>query len=610
MKTTKLLFLLFILIPGLPVILNAQDENFDAVYLSLTREYTLNPDGSMDYRYVKKQKLQTYRAFHNLYGETFVVYNPEFQKLKINGVYTIMADGRKVMAPSNAFNEVLPAFAANAPAYNGLREMVITHTGLERNAEINLDYVIKSAAGFYPVLSGYEILAEQEPVKELMISVKIPAGKKLYFKTYNTAVQPIKTTDGAFDVYSWKLTNVPALSPEEGQPGGNVLAPGLVFSTSGDGREVFTQLTKQEAFRFETDESMRKTLSGIMTDLKDPFSVALKLQELVVNEIRLFPVPLRYTGFKVRTATQTWNSNGGTVAEKAILLNTLLNAAGIKASPVAVVRTQYLDDGIGTLACIEDLLVKVELKEQGTLYLSLTSLNSQNLFYSNSGKTFVTLTGDQISFSRAEESKSKVKLQGTFILSGDPKITGEISIRLESAANPFLGVSRDKNRIKSGLSGSITGADVTDIKVSNITPESSFQSYTLMSNKPLRKDTVYYFFTIPYYAPGIESWHIKTLSAKREAAYEIPARAEESADFEWTLPSSIVVFNAETRVAISNKAGSFNFELRVFEGKLKVRREIRLKELIYMPDEYKDFKTLMDNWNNPQFREIVFKSVK
>ena len=50
----------------------AQDERFDAWYYSIVKDYTLNPDGSMDYSYSKQQKLLTYRAFHNLYGETFV----------------------------------------------------------------------------------------------------------------------------------------------------------------------------------------------------------------------------------------------------------------------------------------------------------------------------------------------------------------------------------------------------------------------------------------------------------------------------------------------------------------------------------------------------------
>jgi hypothetical protein len=137
----KKIFILSVLVIA-ATCLFAQDANYDAVYNKLSKTYTLNPDGSIEYSYSKELKLQTYRAFHNLYGETFIVYNPEYQELKINKVQTIMADGKKVNAPSNAFNEVLPGFAAGAPAFNGLREMVVTHPGTERNAVLLIDYTI------------------------------------------------------------------------------------------------------------------------------------------------------------------------------------------------------------------------------------------------------------------------------------------------------------------------------------------------------------------------------------------------------------------------------------------------------------------------------------
>ena len=173
----------------------SQDENYDAVYLQLKKEYTLNPDGSMDYRYVKKLKLQTYRAFQSLYGESFVVYNPDFQSLKVNEVYTQMADGKKNPSPENAFNEVLPGFSANAPAYNKLREMVITHTGTERNAILNLDYTLHTKKGFYPCLMGNELLSEVEPVKDLTVVIKVPSNATLYFNILNSSSTPVITKE-------------------------------------------------------------------------------------------------------------------------------------------------------------------------------------------------------------------------------------------------------------------------------------------------------------------------------------------------------------------------------------------------------------------------------
>lgn len=96
MNSTRLLFVILISFLLNSTYLFSQEEDHDAVYLQLVKEFTLNPDGSMDYHYTKELKLQTYRAFTSLYGETFIIYHPAFQTLKINQAFTIMADGKKV----------------------------------------------------------------------------------------------------------------------------------------------------------------------------------------------------------------------------------------------------------------------------------------------------------------------------------------------------------------------------------------------------------------------------------------------------------------------------------------------------------------------------------
>jgi len=88
-------------------------QKTDAIFKNIKKEHILHTDGSIEFKYYKEVKLLSPYAFNRLYGETFIVYNPDFQKLKIHKAYTIMKDGRKVEAPKNAFNKVLPKNAAN-----------------------------------------------------------------------------------------------------------------------------------------------------------------------------------------------------------------------------------------------------------------------------------------------------------------------------------------------------------------------------------------------------------------------------------------------------------------------------------------------------------------
>ncbi|MDD3011162.1 MAG: DUF3857 domain-containing protein, partial [Bacteroidales bacterium] len=139
-----------LLIAGLLLSVVSLAQSSDAVFNNIEKHYTLYPDGRMQYREVKDLTLNTHYAFNRIYGETFIVFNPEAQKLAIDEAYTLMADGKKVVAPENAFNPVLPRPAADFPGAAHLREMVVTHTALEVGAKIHLDYVINTEAGFYP----------------------------------------------------------------------------------------------------------------------------------------------------------------------------------------------------------------------------------------------------------------------------------------------------------------------------------------------------------------------------------------------------------------------------------------------------------------------------
>ena len=54
----------------------------EAEFRKLSKTYTLRADGSQEMRVQKELTLFTHAAMNGLYGETFIVYNPDFQKLE------------------------------------------------------------------------------------------------------------------------------------------------------------------------------------------------------------------------------------------------------------------------------------------------------------------------------------------------------------------------------------------------------------------------------------------------------------------------------------------------------------------------------------------------
>ena len=606
MKKYFSVLLTSILLLPFSILLYSQDEKYDAVYLQLRKEYTLNPDGSIDYRYGKKQKLQTYRSFHNLYGETFIVYNPDFQFLKVNEVYTIMADGRKNPSPANAFNEVLPGFAANAPAYNKLREMVITHSGTERNAVLNLDYVLHSKEGFYPCLMGNELLCEVEPVKELTFIIRIPSEKRLNYSILNSTATPVITREGDLQVYTWNFTNVPAISTEEFQKGGNDLYPKIIFSTAKNRSDLYLEFQKRAAFSYALNPEIKKAVTAISSENKEKTDILLMLQDKVINEFRLYPVPMKYTGFTCRTPVETWNSNGGTPIEKAILLCALLKEAGVEANPVFMIRDGLYDESIGSMMDVEEILVKAELQGNEPVYLSVNSMNPQNLLLCSPGRIFVELRETDIHVEKSSSLKNKINLAGTFTINEKNQLSGEISFSENNAVNPYLMLLRDKNKAKALIGGGLSSADLKDPGITKMGPDQSTVVISVQKDKAFRSDSNYFFLQLPLLTNGIESLGVHLLPKDRITALEIASVMEENDDFTFILPGKMKPFIPDEKKELKNNAGVFSFEVKTKDEKVVVHKSLKLEKRLIQPEEYPEFKALMDHWNANRYREVVF----
>ena len=184
-------------------------EDADAVYLEVKDIYTLGEDGALSHRHAHKVRLLTHCAFSRLLGESFLVYNPAFQELEIHECRTFMADGTAVDSTPNAFNEVLPGFCRQAPAFNGLREMVVTHLGLECGAVICFDYEIRSAPGFFPFLMGEEVFGGTSPIEKKTVVVRVPETKAVQSAVFNHAPLPsFQGKEDGYTTYTWIFKNL------------------------------------------------------------------------------------------------------------------------------------------------------------------------------------------------------------------------------------------------------------------------------------------------------------------------------------------------------------------------------------------------------------------
>ncbi len=371
----------------------------EAEFRKLSKTYTLRADGSQEVRVQKELTLFTHAAMNSLYGETFIVYDPDFQKLEIHESYTRQKDGTVIKTPANALVEVLPSAAANAPAYNRLKEMVVVHTGLELGATIVLDYSIVSKAGYLPALDVCCPVKELSPIKEYTFQLNVPSDKTIHYELLNASAQPATAQKDGMKSFTWTLKDVqprPYAYPSARGSMGQVqmaasgMMPVFIASTWANYGEALKSLKAQ--FQAGDRAVVEAKLAELTQGIKDnPQAVRNAIASYMTEMYRLgrCGVSLQDAGYRLRPASEVIRSAYGTQAELVNLDVALQQAAGLEAEVAvcALHPSEAADQGLSTIVSLvaQSKLMPEKVALTGTdeaglqSFLTVTDLEGKSL---------------------------------------------------------------------------------------------------------------------------------------------------------------------------------------------------------------------------------------
>lgn len=518
----------------------------EAEFRKLSKTYTLRADGSQELRVQKELTLFTHAAMNGLYGETFIVYDPEFQELTIHESYTRQKDGTVIKTPSNALVEVLPSSAANAPAYNHLKEMVVVHTGLELGATIYLDYSIVSKAGYLPELDVCCPVKELSPVKEFIFRLNVPAGKSVRYELLNASAKPVIAQGNGMKSFIWTLKDVAPRPYAYPSGRGNL---GLVQAVASGMMPVFVASTwpgytgavkyLQKQFAVGNTSVVEGKVAELTQGLEgNPQAIRNAIANYMAGLYQLghCNVSLQDAGYRLRPASEVITSAYGTQAELVNLDVTLQRAAGLEAE-VAVCALRPSVDGNRGLATVMSLVCQSKKMPEK---VALTGTEEACL------QPFMTITD----------------LQGKKLM-------------LESYLGAKEARTTDTLEVKSD-----TLQELADgwgiVPLSDPTPVRSLYAYagnTSISEKILLPRTV-------------------------DCALETIVRLPEG--MKWS---------GHADKEISNACGKVVFSYKAVKGGVKVTRSIRIDRQLQTPANYKELYALLSEWRDTNNHTLVVKKV-
>ena len=518
----------------------------EAEFRKLSKTYTLRADGSQELRVQKELTLFTHAAMNGLYGETFIVYDPEFQELTIHESYTRQKDGTVIKTPSNALVEVLPSSAANAPAYNHLKEMVVVHTGLELGATIYLDYSIVSKAGYLPELDVCCPVKELSPVKEFIFRLNVPAGKSVRYELLNASAKPVIAQGNGMKSFIWTLKDVAPRPYAYPSGRGNLglvqavasgMMPVFVASTWPGYTEAVKYLQKQ--FAVGNTSVVEGKVAELTQGLEgNPQAMRNAIANYMAGLYQLghCNVSLQDAGYRLRPASEVITSAYGTQAELVNLDVTLQRAAGLEAE-VAVCALRPSVDGNRGLATVMSLVCQSKKMPEK---VALTGTEEACL------QPFMTITD----------------LQGKKLM-------------LESYLGAKEARTIDTLEVKSDkLQELADGWGI--VPLSDPTPVHSLYAYagnTSISEKIL--------------LPRMVDCALETIVRRPEG-------------MKWS---------GHADKEISNACGKVVFSYKAVKGGVKVTRSIRIDRQLQTPANYKELYALLSEWRDTNNHTLVVKKV-
>lgn len=576
----KIICLLIVL--GTAISVSAAPE---AEFKKLIKSWALNTDGSQEFHYNMELTIYSYLAMRSLYGESFIQYNPEYQTLKINSSYTKQKDGTIVKTPDNAFVEVLPRSAADAPAYNHLKEMVVVHTGLELGATIYLDYTITTKAGYLPGLDIFEPIQQASPIKEYSLSVTVPVDKDLSYSLANPQVMAKVNVEEGMRTISWKLKNVkPAsLAPMQRIESGDMQY--LACSTFETNKEALNYLFGQ----FDRPESMPLiSLAETLTEGKNTDTEKLQaIHSFIVNDFAHSRLSLSETGYHIRPAEDVIRSAYGTDAELINLLYGLLSAAKIETKVCAAYPVKDPQE----CSILKAVRLFIQAKADGQTYL-LTSGSSK---MSEIGWTadYCDIrdlkTGEEVDLTPCSPNLS---YDVTMKLS-DKEVVSSIKANIPAA---FVAYSDSK---ATAFSAGDKNASVCQ-KENVITV--NYQTTGKVESVP-----GYYLLRLPDSPAGVAHQPYASFNSTRDCNLFLPYAPNETYTYTIEVPANMELSTPTAEKNISNAAGNCLLSIKQTGNKVEVSRSLKINSNLIKRADYTAFHALMAAWATMNDTPILFK---
>jgi hypothetical protein len=323
------------LIENAPTVEDYPDAS--AVFLKLQEAADVAEDGSVVVTRNKLIQVLTLRGRERHSNQSFL-FNTDLANLSLIKGVTQRESGRVIEVEPDAINEVTPAFLEDATIYSNVMQKVISFpmVGPGATMELQLREDHKPAPdGSY---SGIEYMGATDPILDASFSIKYPldsdAPTAVGYTGSLGSTTIMKTAERG--EIMWSVTNVPALVEEENMPPASWLYPMVIYSSYGTWDQPAAFFAGEFFPHVQTGGAIAERVAEVTRGASSPAERERAIFMDVATGVRNVDLSLGLGGYTPNDAMKVLENKYGDTRDKAVLLISMLRAAGVDAYPALV----------------------------------------------------------------------------------------------------------------------------------------------------------------------------------------------------------------------------------------------------------------------------------
>lgn len=581
----------------------------DAIILEWRQHHKSQSDGRTELT-ERKRVLVRHDRSYGAFADPRITYHADFETVDIRSARTILSDGRVLPVPAYSINEVSPGETAGWPDFAAIRQKVISFSGVEPGAILELEYTRSTRPGMRAAIEVDERVCGDYPIIERAVTV----------------------TAGGVHGSDWshvapcrdETLSIPWRERCAAHRDCRDVDSGAALDCAASARRILGAMEAAAA----TTASIRALAEEWKGGKSDPLERIRQIRERLNKRISIVHARPNWVPDALRTADRVRETTYGTPAEAAALFLALVRAAGVVAEPMFVCDEGFTG-GESPLPRSAIVAFGIAVRVDGELswwHLGDGRIRNPGHWGGRQLCHGAILTGKaDAAVSRpsgasdlhlvalrslGDISGSRFHVGGDVDLSGDGNWTARLDIRatgLFVRADDLLTDDQKRGTVQGWLDRILPDAHLERYSVTALSDDVFGAKVEAKSRAPLRAVDAARVLVLPQPAPWTTRFDLPLSRSERRTALRLPGAFRQDVQLSFALPGGWAASAAPHSLeSAAGPWGATRQDVKVESGRIRFAQSVECRTRDIPVEQYGSLRSAFNRLQTPAARTWVF----